>query len=885
MKKILKGIVCAGLACTLLASVGCKNNKSNLDPETRHLSLATAALDGNFNPFFYTSQNDGNILAHTQISLMTSDKNGQLVCGENEATVALDWTKTKYKDAEGTQALPSDATLDETDHTTYEFLIKKGIKFSDGKELTIKDVLFNFYVYLDPAYTGSSTMYSTDIKGLNAYRMQDPMAQDGELADVDSQFTGPAQQRITDLINWSAGDINSCDEDDLATVKKLFGEEISNDWTAIETSWEQSYEKSYRFTAAWQAYLFNEGIITVQTKLNANGSTTQIFEDLNNNGQKDDGELYYTTLDPNVEGASAGTVESQHIIDEVNGYVSENLNKYMADNKVDEATATLQLQRQVCYNIVYRNYAETRGEIQNILMFWATGGEVLSEFVGQLRTAHYDGIKENNKGELLVKTISGITAEKTSTFNGKALGEEYDVLKIVINGIDPKAEFSFAITVAPLHYYSGTYNGKDYVAAANTTDSFGVDMGNSDFYDKVLKATAKNGLPVGAGAYKTCDVHENDTNNRSDFFYNNIVHFKRNDNFETVGSGISNAKIKYIDYKVLSDDRIMDALTTKSIDFGNPNATITNANLASANKDFLEQVNYPTGGYGYIGINPKFIPEIDVRRALMKAMDTSQTLAFYGSKFSQPIFRPLSTTSWVYKLGYNDEPAPEYYAYDNTDDAREIIALVEGAGYVKEGGIYTKRRNVSNQANAPLGTKLKLTFTLAGETTEHPAYTMFCATRDRLNQIGFDITVNNDIQALRKLNSGNLAIWAAAWSSAIDPDMYQVYHKDSTATSVNNWNYKNILNDTSKWSAEYNIISELSDLIEQAREMDDQGTRAGIYTQCYDLVMELAVELPTYQRDDLCVYNRNVIDGATLVQGASYQMGLFDKIWEINYVK
>ena len=37
--------------------------------------------------------------------------------------------------------------------TEYEFLIKKDIKFSDGTTLTIKDVLFNMYVYLDPAYT------------------------------------------------------------------------------------------------------------------------------------------------------------------------------------------------------------------------------------------------------------------------------------------------------------------------------------------------------------------------------------------------------------------------------------------------------------------------------------------------------------------------------------------------------------------------------------------------------------------------------------------------------------------------------------------------------------------------------------------------------------
>ena len=48
--------------------------------------------------------------------------------------------------------------------------------------------------------------------------------------------------------------------------------------------------------------------------------------------------------------------------------------------------------------------------------------------------------------------------------------------------------------------------------------------------------------------------------------------------------------------------------------------------------------------------------------------------------------------------------------------------------------------------------------------------------------------------------------------------------------------------------------------------------------------MQLAVELPTYQRKDLCVYNKNVISAKSLVQNPNYNIGLFDKIWEIDYV-
>jgi peptide/nickel transport system substrate-binding protein len=160
---------------------------------------------------------------------------------------------------------------------------------------------------------------------------------------------------------------------------------------------------------------------------------------------------------------------------------------------------------------------------------------------------------------------------------------------------------------------------------------------------------------------------------------------------------------------------------------------------------------------------------------------------------------------------------------------------------------------------------------------------MFTQTAARLNRLGFQITVKTDIQALKSLSNGTLAVWAAAWSSSIDPDMYQIYHKDSKATSVNNWNYSNILNNSADWSYEYNIITQLSDLIDEAREMDSKSRRSEIYSDCLDLIMDMAVELPTYQRNDMPVYNKNVIDANSLVQNPSANLGLFDRLWEISY--
>jgi peptide/nickel transport system substrate-binding protein len=161
---------------------------------------------------------------------------------------------------------------------------------------------------------------------------------------------------------------------------------------------------------------------------------------------------------------------------------------------------------------------------------------------------------------------------------------------------------------------------------------------------------------------------------------------------------------------------------------------------------------------------------------------------------------------------------------------------------------------------------------------------MFMAAEEFLDKCGFDVTVTKDVSALKKLATGDLQVWAAAWSSTVDPDMYQVYHKDSKATSVKNWGYPTILNDsTDQFLEEQGLIDELSTYIEEARKTNDQQTRAEIYEQALETVMELAVEMPTYQRKDCVAYNKDVIDAASLNQNPTAFAGVIDRIWELDY--
>ena len=53
---------------------------------------------------------------------------------------------------------------------TYDITMRDDLVFSDGEPVTIDDVIFGIYVYLDPTYDGATTWYSLPIEGVEAYR-------------------------------------------------------------------------------------------------------------------------------------------------------------------------------------------------------------------------------------------------------------------------------------------------------------------------------------------------------------------------------------------------------------------------------------------------------------------------------------------------------------------------------------------------------------------------------------------------------------------------------------------------------------------------------------------------------------------------------------------
>ncbi len=868
--------LCLGNALTLAS---CKNgndddqggNGSGETPDA--LVIMTENLDGLFNPFFSTSAADGTIVSMTQIGMLTSKLNAagevDVAFGENEATATLDF-ESKTVGGE----------------TVYTFVLKNGIKFSDGHPLTMEDVLFNLYVYLDPVYTGSATMYSTDIKGLAAYRNQMPGIDNDDNSEdqANEEAAARAEARLLTLVQLY-----------YTTSKQINGP------TAQSNKVTEAQMKD-----AIKAFSLPDEYLSAVAVPDANGNYNVDYKQL-----LADYELaleyFREELESDFANAKDSYTESPYkehpeFKDEVfcfmftEGFITPKYAKIEGTNKDDKskiesfdyAYANESITtKEAAINEVYNSTVTNK--LDEILLGWQTSAKLLTEFTAKAKEVY---LREVIGGDdLIVPTIEGIkslghnTDRTTVTVNGTEYtiahdhnsdgtpknSGEYDVLEITINGVDPKAVWNFAFSVAPQHYYGkGSSVGVDI-----ENNKFGVVWNSFDYMRDVLQTPDNNKLPMGAGAYKVTNRDNSDTPARSEFYNNNLVYFKANTYFNTVGAGIENAKIGKVRYQVVSASNALAALEEGSVHYITPQYSKDNyTKIQELTKGHFESLVTDQLGYGYIGINASKVTDINLRRAIMCAMNTTLALDYYASGTASQIYWPMSKVSWAYPNGQGDN-------ITNGKDYPQMGGTFSEAKAIEYITDYMAKAGVSE--NDP---QLKLIFTIAGSNlNDHPCYKVFRDAAALLNGLGWDITVEPDTQALTKLATGSLTVWAAAWGSSLDPDMYQVYHKNSTATSTLAWGYPHLK--TAGDDEEKQILNDLADKIEAARETEVRNERSGLYKEAMSLVLDLAVELPVYQRSTVYVYNTDVIDPDSVPNQSDinpYSSPL-DRIWELDFKK
>ena len=860
-----KKIISLILAITMIFGVSTSLSSCGGSSKPDALVIMTDILDGLFNPFYSTTASDATIVSMTQIGMLTTGTNDkdevQVAYGDSEAVVTKDYM-SQYNS--------------QKDETTYTFVLKNGIKFSDGEALTIEDVLFNMYVYLDPVYTGSSTMYSTKIKGLADYRTQTFGADDSTDEDITATARDRAADRINELVNlfYAVVEDSSTKEagydamvgaikahapssgyksaisndpskvtfqnllDDYNDTLARFKKELAKDYDSAQEAYtEKPYSEHDEFKNPYVCFLYYEGFANVTVE--------------------------FKKLD--------GGKEDKSVIEEI----TVNYPDYI-DTK-EEAV-----------DYVYDSIISTK--LDQVLMYWGTAQELSTEYTAKakeviLHESASDGLDVPNiEGIVSLGHSSDLTeitvkSEEYGTTNTYKIAkehnadgspknaDEYDVLQITIEGIDPKAMWNFAFSVAPQHYYAKGYT------VDISKNNFGVDYASYEYMTDVIQSDVNVSVPMGAGAYKATNANNDDNPKGSEFSSNNVVYFKANESF-LLGA----PKIDKVRYQVVSSTNAIDALEAGSVHFVTPQLTLNNENrLNSLESKGFASTDARQLGYGYIGINAGKIPNIYLRKAIMAAMNISLATEYYSLGSSEPIYWPMSKVSWAY-------PKNDANQFDDVNgfDYPAIRYSEESAKTAVE----EYMRQAASHGNGYSDKDLEVTFTIAGSNlTDHPTYKVFDSAAQLLNSLGWDVEVIADSQALTKLSTGSLAVWAAAWGTTVDPDMYQVYHKNSTATSVYAWGYREILSNESYYWYENDLLDEMSEYIDEARETDVRADRADLYREAMSCVLDLAVELPVYQRDTLYAYNANVIKASSLPQNINPYTSPLDRIWEIEFAE
>lgn len=917
-KRIVKTIaramtVTIGVVAVVAPLTACNDGRSN---ETTPLVLASDVLDGVFNPFFYTAGADGEVVGQTQVGMLSSDESGKLIANWNEPSVAFDFGIVTT----GTSNLKDNAARKDDDiyknyYTDYYFALKNDIKFSDGEPLTYKDVLYNIYMYLDPAYTGSSTMYSVSIKGLSDYRAG---IEDNSGADFESFYESIVEGRLNMIYDWATDAIQDGDDfefswdnwinyeyyyqiehepldsyrpiiaKDIETLRDLFNDEIDSDWSmAMAADLEKDYEQyvdrngNRLITEHWQAFLYGYNLITFDR--------TPGIEGVNN------GKPFYTMHD--------NTGATDHSEAAMKKFIRD---YYFAG-----------------YGSSGKNHSDFASKLVNLLSYTSTGAGTFRDYLRSDAMSYYiesnpgkridrvSGIEvvqmseipdaeRDNKGDAISDT--GDKGDKRTSRQLKNKNGEpgtFEVLHIRINGVDPKAIQNFGFTVAPGHYYSPIWNsinmnyGNDYA-----NPNFGVRFNSFDF----MRGIRENQLPLGAGPYKAASRTSDNTTDKGAFFDGNVVYMHANEHFM-----LGEPKIKKLRFQVINSNMLYEAVSTGAVNYASPSMTQRQVSaLEGEDRDKLSSANADNLGYGYIGISARYVPNLWVRRAIMSTFDPDLCVDYYGGEdYATVIRRPMSKTLRDY---YNINGAFDnfsnysYYPYgqeggnastlgDETDPFKKRQKAADIASKYLEMGGCTEVNSNGIRIDPVSGQPLKYTFTVAGNSEDHPAYALLNNSKEILESIGLDITLTQDSTALVKLAAGRLTVWAAAWSSSSDPDMYQVYHKNSTATSTRAWGYDFLLgqhqNNTNapERTTEYNILNDLADLIDAGRETTVLAERQGIYTEAQNKLMQLAVEFPTYQRKVYYIWQKGLFKEDTMFTGSqvtTYQSPL-SRIWEVEY--
>ena len=462
------------------------------------------------------------------------------------------------------------------------------------------------------------------------------------------------------------------------------------------------------------------------------------------------------------------------------------------------------------------------------------------------------------------------TGESAANISGIQKTGDYS-MRVVTTKVDATAIYQLGVTIAPLHYY-GDASLYDY-----DNNSFGFTKGD------LSSVRAKTTQPMGAGPYKFVK------------FENGVVNFEANDLYFQGAP-----KTKYINFLETQEADKLNGVVTGTIDITDPSfskdvvAAVESANGGELNGSVITVNTVDNLGYGYIGMCSKVMnvggePDSEASKNLRKAFGTIFSVyrdvaidSYYGERASV-INYPISNTSWAapqptddgYKVAFSvDVDGNDIYTSDMTAEQKyeaakqAALGFFEAAGYTVEDGKLTA---------APEGAALEYELWIPGDGVgDHPSFMVCTLASDALKSIGMNLIINdltNSSDLWTALDAQTVAMWAAAWGATVDPDMYQIYYADVANGGANagGSNYMYAIAD-----------EELDQLILDARASTDQTYRKAMYKACLDIVIDWAVEIPVYQRQNAIIFSTERVNMDTVTPDITTFYGWMAEVQNIE---
>lgn len=512
---------------------------------------------------------------------------------------------------------------------------------------------------------------------------------------------------------------------------------------------------------------------------------------------------------------------------------------------------------------------------------WAAYGDDVFTMIGTEKAAK--GLDElfPTAGDFTGKGVQ--TGESATKIEGIQKIDDYN-LRIVMTKVDAVAIYQLGVAICPLHYY-GDASLYDY-----DNDSFGFPKGDLSI------VRAKTTQPMGAGPYKFVK------------FENGVVYFEANENYFKGAP-----KIKHMNFlETTADQDKLNGITTGTIDIGDP--SFTNDNIAAImatnsngelTGDIITTNTVDNLGYGYIGQNAMNVnvngePASDASKALRKAFGTIFSVyrdvaidSYYGDR-AAVINYPISNTSWAaprpaddgYKVAFSvDVDGNDIYTADMTAEQKYEAALQAALGWFEKAGYTVTDGKLTA---APKGAKLEYTFWIPADGIgDHPAFMIVDEARKALETIGMTLVIkdlSNSSDLWDNLDAIQVEMWAAAWGATVDPDMYQIYYSD-VANGPTKEPGKNPQGGPAQGGSNYEYCiadPELDQIILDARASTDQAYRKAMYKAALDIVVDWAVETPTYQRQNAVLFSTERVNMATMTPDITTFYGWASEIENIE---